>query len=41
MDVEKLLAPEVAAAALDRVISEVESDGALSYLDWRGDAIPW
>ena len=41
VDAEKLLAPEVAAAALDRVISGVESDGALSYLDWRGDAIPW
>ena len=41
VDAEKLLAPEVAAAALDRVISGVESDGALSYLDWRGDTIPW
>ena len=41
VDAEKLLAPEVAAAALDRVISEVQSDGALSYLDWRGDSIPW
>ena len=41
VDAEKLLAPEVAAAALDRVISGVESDGDLSYLDWRGDAIPW
>ena len=41
VDAEKLLAPEVAAAALDRVISEVETDGTLSYLDWRGDAIPW
>ena len=41
VDAEKLLAPEVAAVALDRVISGVESDGDLSYLDWRGDAIPW
>ena len=41
VDAEKLLAPEVAAGALDRVISEVESDGTLSYVDWRGDTIPW
>lgn len=41
VDAEKLLAPGVAAAALDAVLSKVEPDGALSYLDWRGDSIPW
>ena len=41
VDAEKLLAPEAAAAALDAVLSEVESDGTLSYLDWRGASIPW
>ena len=41
VNAEKLLAPETAAAALDRVISEVESDDTLSYLDWQGDSIPW
>lgn len=41
VDAEKLLAPDTAAAALDKVLSEVESDGMLSYLDWRGDSIPW
>ena len=41
VDAEKLLAPAAAAAALDKVLSKVESDGILSYLDWRGDAIPW
>ena len=41
VDIEKLLTPADAAAALDRVISEIEPDGTLSYLDWRGDTIPW
>ena len=41
VDIEKLLTPADAAAALDRVISEIEPDGTLSYLDWRGDVIPW
>ena len=38
---EKLLSPERAAAALDTVLASLEADGELSYLDWRGETIPW
>lgn len=38
---DKLFSTERAAEALDRVIAGVEADGELSYLDWRGEAIPW
>ena len=38
---EKLFSPERAAAALDTVLASVETDGELSYLDWRGETIPW
>ena len=38
---EKLLSPERAAAALDTVMASLEADGELSYLDWRGETIPW
>jgi len=41
VDPEKLLTPERAAEALDRVVSRLEPDGELSYLDWRGETIPW
>ena len=35
---EALLQP---AEALDLVLSQVVADGTLSYLDWRGQPIPW
>ena len=38
---EKLFSPERAAMALDTVLSCLEADGELSYLDWRGENIPW
>jgi NAD(P)-dependent dehydrogenase (short-subunit alcohol dehydrogenase family) len=38
---EKLFSPERAAKALDTVLSNLEADGELSYLDWRGETIPW
>ena len=38
---EKLFSPERAAEALDTVLSSLEADGELSYLDWRGETIPW
>ena len=38
---EKLFSPERAAEALDAVLSPLEADGELSYVDWRGEAIPW
>ncbi len=38
---DKLFSAERAAEALDQVIAGVEADGELSYLDWRGEAIPW
>ena len=38
---EKLFSPERAAAALDAVLASLEADGELSYLDWRGETIPW
>jgi len=38
---EKLFSPERAAAALDAVLPSLEADGELSYLDWRGETIPW
>lgn len=41
VDPSTLLSPEHAAKALDTVLAEAEPDGDLSYLDWRGDMIPW
>ena len=38
---EKLFSPARAAEALDTVLSDLEADGELSYLDWRGETIPW
>ena len=38
---EKLFSPARAAEALDAVLSSLEADGELSYLDWRGETIPW
>ena len=38
---EKLFSPERAAEALDAVLSPLEADGELSYVDWRGGKIPW
>jgi NAD(P)-dependent dehydrogenase (short-subunit alcohol dehydrogenase family) len=38
---ERLFSPERAAAALDTVLASLEADGELSYLDWRGETIPW
>jgi len=38
---EKLLSPERAAAALDTIMASLDADGELSYLDWRGEPIPW
>ena len=31
----------VQAEALDTVLSSLAADGELSYLDWRGETIPW
>jgi hypothetical protein len=41
VDPSTLLSPERAAEALDKVLAATEPDGELSYLDWRGDVIPW
>ena len=38
---ENLFSPARAAEALDTVLSCLEADGGLSYLDWRGENIPW
>ena len=38
---EKLFSPARAAEALDTVLASLEADGELSYLDWRGEQIPW
>ena len=38
---EKLFSPARAAEALDTVLASLEADGELSYLDWRGESIPW
>ena len=38
---EKLFSPARAAEALDNVLSSLAADGELSYLDWRGETIPW
>ena len=38
---EKLFSPARAAGALDTVLSGLKADGELSYLDWRGETIPW
>lgn len=37
----KLFSPARAAGALDTVLSGLKADGELSYLDWRGETIPW
>ena len=36
-----LLSATSAAEALDHVLDAALVDGELSYLDWRGDTIPW
>lgn len=41
VDPRTLVSPERAAEALDKVLAEAEPDGELSFLDWRGDSIPW
>lgn len=41
VDPQTLLSPGRAAEALDTVLAEAETDGELSYLDWRGEVIPW
>jgi len=41
VDPKVLLTPEKAAEYLDKVLNNAEADGDLSYLDWRGDTIPW
>ena len=38
---EKLFSPARAAEALDTVLSGLKADNELSYLDWRGETIPW
>ena len=38
---EKLFSSARAAEALDTVLSGLKVDGELSYLDWRGETIPW
>jgi NAD(P)-dependent dehydrogenase (short-subunit alcohol dehydrogenase family) len=39
--VDNLLSADRAAAALEGVLNEATVDGELSYLDWRGEVIPW
>ena len=38
---DQLLTPEFAARRLDEVLLEADGAGELSYLDWRGETIPW
>lgn len=38
---DQLLTPEFAARRLHEVLLEADVAGELSYLDWRGDTIPW
>ena len=37
----KLFTPEFVATQLDRIMSGLQADGELSYLDWQGKPIPW
>nr|WP_237457504.1 SDR family NAD(P)-dependent oxidoreductase [Pseudomaricurvus sp. HS19] len=37
----KLFTPEFVATQMDRIMSGLQADGELSYLDWQGKAIPW
>lgn len=41
VDPDALLSPSRAAEALDQVLEQAAIDGDLSYVDWRGEAIPW
>ena len=41
VDPKVLLTPYKAAEHLDKVLDNAEADGDLSYVDWRGDTIPW
>ena len=38
---DQLLTPEFAARRLHEVLLAADSAGELSYLDWRGETIPW
>lgn len=38
---EKLFTPEFVAARFITLLSELEPDGELSFLDWDGKTIPW
>ena len=38
---QKLFTPERAAERLDTVMNSQTVDGALAYLDWAGEEIPW
>ena len=38
---DQLLTPEFAARRLHEVLLEADGAGELSYLDWRGETIPW
>lgn len=38
---DQLLTPEFAANRLDEVLDDLTGAGELSYVDWRGDRIPW
>ena len=38
---EKLFTPERAAGALEGVMSRLDVEGDLAYLDWRGEPIPF
>jgi NAD(P)-dependent dehydrogenase (short-subunit alcohol dehydrogenase family) len=38
---DQLLTPEFAARRLHEVLLEAGVAGELSYLDWRGETIPW
>jgi NAD(P)-dependent dehydrogenase (short-subunit alcohol dehydrogenase family) len=38
---DQLLTPEFAARRLHEVLLEADDAGELSYLDWRGETIPW
>lgn len=38
---DQLLTPELAARRLHEVLLHADGAGELSYLDWRGETIPW
>jgi len=37
----KLFTPEFVASQLSNIMSDLEPDGLLSYVDWNGQTIDW